>query len=380
MSRCVTLVAVSARSASAVGSRITAFASGLTVRGWTVDVADISRAPARVPSRISGAIDQFAGMLRGTLEEWGFEGDVMPLTGWRARTSLRNVRSGVAVVSVPPFSLLWVAAWALPAPIPLVVDYRDPWSTRHAPPLLARVTRSLERRAVGRAVAVTYAGGPQIGELLARFSGMAPARVVSVRNGHDPADLARVPPVVPGRNNGPLDLVFAGYWYGRNGPGILLDALARVGPSVATLTVVGGCSPSIQRRFEREAGRAPVPRQALPRNALYQRISRADAAIVTLDPSSAVESRIPAKAYDYLAVGVPVIAICPPEAALLHAAGAGRFHHIDHRDIEGLAALLRRAATDRALLKPGPPGVGPTRDEGTDALHNLLLTIRHDDT
>jgi|SRR5215475_697248 len=67
-------------------------------------------------------------------------------------------------------------------------------------------------------------------------------RVLTVLNGFDPADL-------PGTalhrtrselNGTPLDLVFGGYWYGRNGPGILLDALARVGPDIATLTIVGG--------------------------------------------------------------------------------------------------------------------------------------------
>ena len=378
MSHRVSILAVGAGSATAVGSRIAGFASGLSARGWAVDVVDIRRVQVTIPSPVSGMTDQLAGLLRGMLEKPGVEGDVMPLTGWRARTHMRDIETGIAIVSVPPFSLLWVAAQTLPPRIPLVMDYRDPWSTRHTPPLLARATRSLERHAVGRAAAMTYAGGLRLGELLVSLSGLAPARVVSVPNGHDPADLARIPPVVPGRESGPLDLVFAGYWYGRNGPGILLDALTRVGPSVATLTIVGGCSPSIQKRFEHEAGRAPVQRQALPRSALYQRLSRADAAVITLDSSNAVESRIPAKTYDYLAVGVPVIAICPPEAALVHTPGADRFHHVDHRDIEGLAALLRQAATDRTALQPGLPGAGPPRDQATDALHNLLLTVQQD--
>jgi hypothetical protein len=57
-----------------------------------------------------------------------------------------------------------------------------------------------------------------------------------------------------------------------------------------------------------------------------------DAAVVTLDDASAVESRIPAKVYDYLAVGVPCLAVTPPGAAVRYLSEASRFHHIDHRD------------------------------------------------
>ncbi|MGH8934493.1 MAG: hypothetical protein ACRDZO_28650 [Egibacteraceae bacterium] len=380
MSRRVTLVAAGALSASAVGSRIAAFASGLTARGWIVDVCDISPVPL---SRMWGLIGRLfprpapglSSWLRGTLEAAGFEGDVMPATGWRARIAVRRIQSGPVVVSVPPFAFLWVAACGFPAEFPLVVDYRDPWAARDTPPPLAQATAPLERLAVRRAAAVTYAGGPRFGELLVQRLGLAPSQVVSVPNGHDPADLARLPPYrAPGRNGSPLHLVFAGYWYGRNGPGILPGALARVGPSVAALTVIGGVSPSLQQHFGH--GSMSIRHGAVPRKDLYQRLAQADAAVVTVDPASATESRIPAKVYDYLAVGIPVIAICPPDATLLRVPEAGRFHHLDTRDTEGLIAILRRAAADRTLLRPGPPGAGPTRDEGVAALHALLLTLQ----
>lgn len=164
----------------------------------------------------------------------------------------------------------------------------------------------------------------------------------------------------------------SGYWYGRNGPGILLDALRCVGPAVAELTVIGGISPPIAAQLRRATGQPLAPRPTRSRQELYQRLHQADAAVVTMDTASAVESRIPAKVYDYLATGVPVITVCPPGAALLQLPEARRFHHVHHQDTNGLAALLRWAARDRAALRPGILGQGSTREHGVTTLHTLL--------
>lgn len=122
-----------------------------------------------------------------------------------------------------------------------------------------------------------------------------------------------------------------------------------------------------------------MPQSAGSRRKLYEQLHQADAALVTTDNASAPESRIPAKIYDYLATGVPVIAVCPPGAALLNIPEAQRFHHIHHRDIDGLATLLRNAMRDRATLRPGILRAGPTREQGVATLHTLLrrLMIHH---
>jgi glycosyltransferase involved in cell wall biosynthesis len=373
----VALLTVGAGPASAVGSRVAAFSAGLAERGWTVNVVDVERA-----SRSAGEIflDKIPESLRDLLEWAGIEGDVMPRTGLRAVGPLQNISDDVAIVSVPPFSLIPLAAQALPTNIPLVIDYRDPWSSRLASPLLARATTALERRALRRAAGITYAGDQVLGRLLAKQFALPPDRIVAVPNGFDPADIKDLRRLSSNlaREGTPLDLVFGGYWYGRNGPGILLEALAQVGGSIASLTVIGHVSDSIRRRFEQVTGRAPTQRAPMSRRDLYQRLARADAAVITLDYGSAIESRIPAKCYDCLAVGVPVIAICPADAALLQVKDARRFHHVDHRDVEGLAALLRQAAADRTVLRRSTPGRGPTRDEGVAALAELLNRITAD--
>lgn len=166
-----------------------------------------------------------------------------------------------------------------------------------------------------------------------------------------------------------------GYWYGRNGPGILLDALNRAGPAVADLTVIGGISPPIAAQMRRAIRQPLAPGPARSRRELYKRLHQADAAVVTMDTASAAESRIPAKVYDYLATGVPLIAVCPPGAALLQIPEARRFHHVHHQDIIGLVTLLRHAMRDRTSLRRGMPGEGPAREHGVTVLDTLLRRL-----
>lgn len=148
-------------------------------------------------------------------------------------------------------------------------------------------------------------------------------------NGYDPVDLTDVPPCQPqpDRDGTPLDLVFGGYWYGRNGPGILLRALALAGPDVATLTIIGGVSQPIAARFERLTGNPPRLEESRSRAELYQRLAHADASVIPIDHASATESRIPAKVYDCLfttAMLVPWSIFCDRPASTVRACDQGR--------------------------------------------------------
>jgi glycosyltransferase involved in cell wall biosynthesis len=279
---------------------------------------------------------------------------------------------------VPPFSLAVAAALLLPRETPLVVDYRDPWNARLQAPPLARVLRTLERIVARRADAITFASDTRLRQLSADVLGVRDYRIHAVPNGIDPQDLIGVPPDPPAAvADRPLDLVYSGQWYGCHGPGIIIDALAAVGPDVARLEVLGHLPGSI-----RNAMRDAVPAGGLhltapkPRLALYQRLQRADVALVTLGPTTAVESCLPAKSNECLAVGVPVIAICPPEAALLRMPGAARFHHVHHDDSKALIALLRDARANRSRLRRGAIEVEAiSRERGVRELDRVLRAL-----
>jgi len=370
----IALIASGTNGAGAVASRITAMASGLSHRGWHVNIHDVALTR---PSLVQRLLDQTPASPRTLLERCGIEGDVMPSIGWRARTRLDTIAADAAIVSGPPFSLLAAGALAVPANLSWIVDYRDPCSARAHPPPLARILRRAERWAATRATAVTFAGGPRLADLLVTRLHITRDKIVAVPNGHDPHDLAGLPThrLRADRNGCPLDLVFGGYWYGRNGPGILVDALARVGPAIASLTVIGAVTPAVQARIHRAVGDTCRIVPSMPRPQLYQRLAHADAMIIPLDLSSAVESRIPAKVYDGLATGTPIIALCPADAALLTVPGGNRIHHVDYRDTQKLASLFTSAAADRSVLRSGPLGAGPTRDAGIKGLDSLLRSV-----
>ncbi|MGH3627323.1 MAG: glycosyltransferase [Sciscionella sp.] len=372
--RTVALIAAGTDGGGAVSSRIAAMAGGLRRRGWDVDIHDV--APMQV-SAAQRVLDRSPAWARARLERLGIEGDVTPSTVWRAQPCLAATSADIAIVSVPPFSLLAAGVLALPPGLPWIADYRDPWSARAKPSPLARFTRHAERIAVAKCAAVTFAGGSRLADLLAARLHVSRGKIVSVPNGHDPSDVAGLTPHRPRteRNGTPLDLVFGGYWYGRNGPGILPDALARVGARVAQLTVIGDIAPSVEVDVLRAIGDSYRVVPPMPRPQLYQRLAHADAAIIPLDSSSAIESRIPAKVYDCLATGVPIIALCPGNAALLRVPGGERIHHIAHRDTRKLAELLAGAADDRSALRSGPLRAGTTRDVGVERLDRLLRSV-----
>jgi hypothetical protein len=186
MNPTVALVAVGAHGDTAVDSRIGTFTRGLIRRGWQVTVVDPPLPHAMVTERLLGHTPT---AVRSMLQHAGVEGDVQPAAGWRVRQALRGVVADAVVVSVPPFALLGAVPTARDPRVPLVLDYRDPCSARHTPPLLARVTRATERRLVRRASAVVYAGAPAFGDLLIRHLRLSPSHVIRVPNGFDAADV-----------------------------------------------------------------------------------------------------------------------------------------------------------------------------------------------
>lgn len=83
----VALVAVGARTDTAVGSRIGAFARGLTRRGWQVTVIDPPLPHATVTERLLACTPS---ALRSMLQHAGVEGDVQPVAGGVPATPRRR--------------------------------------------------------------------------------------------------------------------------------------------------------------------------------------------------------------------------------------------------------------------------------------------------
>ncbi|HEY7282276.1 MAG TPA: glycosyltransferase [Actinomycetota bacterium] len=375
--------AIGARAHQASVARVHTFRDGLTRRGWTVVPVGLEDPPPRFlsvrsPIRVSSRLVE-------PFHRLGMEGEVNPRQGLAVSRLLRSrgLRADAAIVTVPPHSLLWVAR-SLASRLPVVVDYRDDLSATMRPTPLARALGPLERAVARRASAITFAGSPELGARIARLSGLPPARVLQVQNGIDPAD---VPEGVTGGSSRPaaggperpLDLVYEGHVYGRLRPDALLKAVARAGPDVARLEFIGTVERRLRDGLRSLGGPGVTWNGPLARPELYERLARADAGTVCLGEGYPHETAYPAKAYEYLALGLPVIAVCPPRSAVRTLGPPGAVIWFDERDPAGLIGFLGKALTDRTLLPRTEPD--PTRydrDLGVGALDALLReTLGH---
>lgn len=119
-----------------------------------------------------------------------------------ALRTLAHERPGLdaVVVSAPPFSQLLLAPLVQRmAGVPVVLDYRDEWTTtlragHDAPagPIASELAARLERAIVARADAVTTATDEYRTALLDRFACLDPPRVHFLPNGFDPDDLPKL--------------------------------------------------------------------------------------------------------------------------------------------------------------------------------------------
>jgi glycosyltransferase involved in cell wall biosynthesis len=164
------------------------------------------------------------------------------------------------------------------------------------------------------------------------------APVTLIRNGCDFDDFAGLE-YTPGKR---FRLTHTGSFYGARDPRPVLDALARSASDVV-LRFVGDFRPrDLAYAVERSlANRLELHGHVAHRRALeLQRDSEALLLLVP-DADSRGRSVVPAKLYEYLAAGRPIIAAVPPDgeaAAILRETNAGMV--VDPRDVRGIAAAL----------------------------------------
>lgn len=311
-------------------ARIDGFERAFRAAGWAVD-----RPAATAPAEgRPGTVRQAVGnATAGTLARVGLAGEIAPRVAMGMARWLRSSRPDVAVVSAPPFSLLALAASARP---PVILDIRDVLALHPRAHLVARMLSPLERGLTRRAAGVAFAGDPSLAEEIAAFSEIPPARIVPVPNGVLAEELPEA--TAPRSADRPVRLVFCGSLYGGATVGALPEMLAAVGPSVARLTVIGPTPAHARRRFFGGMTDEVDFLPSLPRRDLYRRLAEADLGVLALSDWYPFEFSIPAKAYDYAAMGLPILYFGPAEAAVKE---IGAVHRFDLHDADGAAAFLR---------------------------------------
>jgi glycosyltransferase involved in cell wall biosynthesis len=244
--------------------------------------------------------------------------------------------------------------------IPWLADFRDPWSQWEfldTLPMLSFIRRrheALERKVLQQAdVVVTIS--PTFQRDLEKLSGR---KIDLITNGYDPADIPtdfHPRPKLAKR----LQLVYTGIIDAIRNPLPLMQALKaefEVGGEEVSWTFVGKVSEQVQQQVEADSWLKAHIHFAgyVPHHQVFEFYAHSDALVLILTDTKNAKGNIPGKLFEYLATGLPVLALGDPQgdsATLLSQAGAGAV--LGHGDLKGMQAKLRelyaQAGTQQTL-------------------------------
>ena len=232
--------------------------------------------------------------------------------------------------------------------IPWLADFRDPWSQWEfldTLPMLSFIRRrheALERKVLQQAdVVVTIS--PTFQRDLQKLSGR---KIDLITNGYDPADIPTGFHPRPKLDNR-LHLVYTGIIDAIRNPLPLMQALKaefEVGGEEVSWTFVGKVSEQVQQQVEADSWLQAHIHFAgyVPHHQVFEFYAHTDALVLILTDTKNAKGNIPGKLFEYLATGLPVLALGDPQgdsASLLSQAGAGAV--LGHGDLKGMQAKLR---------------------------------------
>lgn len=268
--------------------------------------------------------------------------------------------------------------------VPWIADFRDPWTeVDYAESLPTawwsrRLNARLERSVLREAALVTTIS-PSIGELMRKAEPSANIRVIY--NGYDPSDLPEPRPADPDR----FWIAYAGSMNRERNPEALWRSLRflldRGEASEMGILLIGSIDRFVLERIESYglSGRVQhIP--ALSYRETLMRLLDAALLLVVVNRVGTAGQRgiMPTKAYEYMGLRRPVLAVGPPDgdlAGVLASTETGRM--VDYEDQEGLMTAVREAhrrwrAGERALRAGNESVEAFSRQEGTRQLAAFL--------
>ena len=311
-------------------------------------------------------------------------------TGFPAGRRLVKQWRPQAILSTFPIASAHEIAWRLSRAcnLPWVADFRDPMGQDVYPAdeRLRQAYWSLESRVMAQCSAVTVTTEGTATLYRARYPGFSPSRVRVIPNGFDEWSFRRM--ASEGRSvqrePGPLRFLHSGILYpvDRN-PEHFFRAIAE-------LRSEGRLSPETVHFGLRGAGHAERYEPVLASLGLTDLVSvlpmlsyeeahreMIDADVLMLFQAATCNSQIPAKLYEYLYVGRPLVAFTDPEGdtgRLLGELGMNTIAPID--DVAAIKALVVRAIADTqrgtAFLPPRESVMRFSRAGTTQQLAELL--------
>jgi glycosyltransferase involved in cell wall biosynthesis len=256
---------------------------------------------------------------------------------------------------------------------PWIADFRDPWSlcrvrNQGRPSLVRAIDRRAERAYLRDASAVTFTA-PRTTELYRAAYPEFAARFSTIENGFDPRGYPE-PLDAPQANTAvapgaPLVLAFFGRFRALSPATPIVHLIARLravdarAAGLVRVQSVGGLGGEDLALAERlGVASAFVSVGEVPRERTLATLRAADLLLLSTAPDR--DEIIPAKLFDYLAAGRPVLSLCENEdvARILQRTGQGE--QFPARELDAAAARLR--ACIEAKERGEPLAIGRERN------------------
>jgi glycosyltransferase involved in cell wall biosynthesis len=276
------------------------------------------------------------------------------------------------LVSGPPFSQFLLAPLARAGHVGVVLDYRDEWRTGRgvAPQARSRLARTLgdplEAALLRQAHAIVTATDEFRENLLERFAFVDPGRVFAIPDGYDPDDFPNPLPAPPSDR---LVITYAGTVFSRTSARGLLDAIRLLhaqSPQIARslrVRFVGRIADTELDAFDGTEELGVERAGYLPHDDVLNELAASHGTLCLLDDVPGAESVYPAKIFELMRLGRPILTLAPG-GALARLVERHELGPVVHpRDHQAIASALEVAV--RSFRNRGgapatwrePPGI-----------------------
>lgn len=265
-------------------------------------------------------------------------------------------RVDVIYSSSPPHSS-HLAAWLLSKCFrkPHVADFRDPWfvegSKRTGPSsgVFTGLQATLKRQLLENAAKIVSVSPGERNDLLEELPLLPPSRVEVITNGYDPDDFSDIP--TPAQQDRPFTITHAGTLYPEVGREFFeaIERLVTTRPDIGRqlrVNLLGKTAPEYQSVIERLARLGVVNALGFqPHRTALAWTHKSDVLLILLGGNFFLPSHVPAKTFEYLFLGKPILAVAQPGDLTDILTKSGLGITVPPHDVAGLAATVEGLLT-----------------------------------
>ena len=276
-----------------------------------------------------------------------------PFALWAGYRHMRRSKSDVIYAVGQPWTAFFVGyTLKLLSGKPLVVDFMDPWASRaqawdhDKPKFLGRIAARLESFVVRRADFIVANTEELAADFMNRFH-LSPRAMRVITCGFDPADFQGLPVHSGGEM---FVITHTGSCYGLRSPINLLRAVktlldtGRIPTGAIRLNFIGNVpvhDPQLRALLADPVLEGVVTIESwVPHASALESLSRSDVLLV-MQPG--LHLAVPAKLYQYAAIGRPILALAEPDGAVARVVRQAKLGvTVPNEDLEGIAREVER--------------------------------------